>query len=778
MNWWRRLLAKLSGRSTGTHDADGSEDAPPAIAEENRLSQPASSMQADAPLEDEADDRLDRRPFAAAVADAIARRSDRSSIVIGIYGPWGDGKTTVLNWVRRRLDAPNTGVVVVPFNPWLIRDELSLLPAFFATLATALGRRIGGRTKDIAQSLERYGGVLSGISIGVPGASIDPGTTAQSIGKALGDRTLDDMKADFEKILREEGRRVLVIIDDVDRLDDSEIHAVFKLVKLAAAFEGINYLLAFDDDKVAAALANRYSYTSEGGTGHEGGYDFLEKIVQVPLRLPMARKVAVDRIALEGLQAALDDADIDLAEAESREFRLRYSQGLSPAITSLRTAKRFANAAGFALPLLKGEAYPIDVLSIEGINACYPTLYSAMRQHPSWFLLPYEFHLSHKEEELRSRQRERLERVLESVEPGLRDPAKELIQRVFPQTERLWTNFGSLDERDEWAEQQRVCSSDYFDRYFTYGVSATAIGDKELDDALLVAGRIGDRLADMIERKGDAAVDPLLTSLSRRVERLDPNQATALVDALITIGPRVSQDNAPRFGELNLEERTAALLAQCVLQVPDATERLRICERIVDTGQPLSFAAECLRWLHLKKSRTDDRRPLDEAAWKQLHDRLAARIVDYAEQLAGPLWLEERGIGLMYRARDGGQQEKIRRHAGKWLRHDPNAIGSLLKAVAGVAYGGSLGMAFQQDLTTDKYEGLQDVADLSEVRAAVIAVRGDAPAPTDFPTLRYDAHPDDVADQRVLEQFAWQDARAAQSQPSAANPIPPPEGSG
>lgn len=728
------------------------------------------SMQADAPLNNEADDRLDRGPFAAAVADAIASRSDRSSIVLGIYGPWGDGKTTVLNWIRNRLDRPESGTVVVPFNPWLIRDEVSMLPTFFATLATALGRRLGGRTDQIAGVLKRYGRVLAGINVGVPGASIDPGTTAAELGAALADRTLEEMKAEFERILREEGQRVLVIIDDIDRLDDAEVHAVFKLVKLAAAFEGTSYLLAFDDDKVAAALAGRYSTGGDERLRSKGGYEFLEKIVQVPLRLPRARKQAVDTIALAGLQSALNDAGIDIDEAAGREFSLRYSQGLSPAITSLRTAKRYANAAGFALPLLKGEANPIDVLSIEGVNACYPALYATMREHPSWFLLPYEFHLSHRDEEIRTRQRERLDGALTSVDPGLRDAARELITRLFPQTERVWSNFGASDERQEWADQQRVCSSEYFERYFSYAVATDEIGDRELDDALEEPPQIQVRIGALVERKGERGLEALLGKLSRRAPTLDVAQAGALIEAVVDLGPLVAPHSQPLFGALNLEERTTSLFAELLLQLPSRSDRSRVATRAIERARPLPFAAMLVHWTGVKKSRTDNRRALDDDERDKLATRLAMRIVEYAKKLDRPLWLEDRGVFLMFRARDGGAAASMKAHVRTWLEQDPSLVTSLLWRAAGVAYGGDLGMAIQQDLTDDTYKSLAEIADLKDVRKAVIAVRGGDGAPSDFPTVRYEAAVRDESDPLVLDQFLWQEERARTAAATTGEP--------
>ncbi len=200
------------------------------------------------------------------------------------------------------------------------------------------------------------------------------------------------------------------------------------------------------------------------------------------------------------------------------------------------------------------------------------------------------------------------------------------------------------------------------------------------------------------------------------------------------------------------DERTAEAIG-IVESKRDADGRL-------DTAEPLAFAAECLRWMRLKKSQADERRPLDDEAWKRVRERLADRIARFADQLEHAIWLEDRGIGLMYRGRDGGQQEGMRRHAAKWLDQDPTLVTPLLKAAAGVAYGGSLGMALEQDLTTDKYDGLNEVADLNDVRTAVMRVRGDAPVPADFPTLRYEHQPASIADQLMLDQFAWQDARA------------------
>ena len=57
---------------------------------------------------------------------------------MGIYGPWGDGKTTVLNLLRANL-ARNDAMVVRDFNPWRLADDDSIFRGFFSILAEAIG---------------------------------------------------------------------------------------------------------------------------------------------------------------------------------------------------------------------------------------------------------------------------------------------------------------------------------------------------------------------------------------------------------------------------------------------------------------------------------------------------------------------------------------------------------------------------------------------------------------------------------------------------------------
>jgi hypothetical protein len=108
---------------------------------ENTPMDPSGPYRADTPLDNEEHDLFDRAPFANRIADTIGTRTDPSSLVVAVYGPWGDGKTTVLNFIRNRLRS-YPSAITVNFNPWRMDGEKALLQGFFETLADALNREL------------------------------------------------------------------------------------------------------------------------------------------------------------------------------------------------------------------------------------------------------------------------------------------------------------------------------------------------------------------------------------------------------------------------------------------------------------------------------------------------------------------------------------------------------------------------------------------------------------------------------------------------------------
>jgi hypothetical protein len=79
------------------------------------------------------------------------------------------------------------------------------------------------------------------------------------VDSAPSEASLSKTRVSIEQLLAASGKRVVILMGDIDRLDKDEIQAIFRLVKVAADFERTAYVLAFDASVVADALAERYA---------------------------------------------------------------------------------------------------------------------------------------------------------------------------------------------------------------------------------------------------------------------------------------------------------------------------------------------------------------------------------------------------------------------------------------------------------------------------------------------------------------------------------------
>src|SRR5690606_24517678 len=250
------------------------------------------------------------------VAGVLRGLPKGTGLVVGIHGPWGDGKTTVLNMLRADLEAMGN-TVVRSFNPWRLSDEDSMLRGFVFMLAEAIGESLSSRFERAKAGagkwvkrcrwLTRPAGWFSKTAGSIDDVLAKFGEIALS-GDTVG---LDDLRSRIDSLLKDTDKRIVVLVDDIDRLDKHETHTLFRLVKACADFPNVCYVLAFDDVAVAKSLGERY------GAGDEAsGRAFLEKIIQLPLKLPMAMKEDLRALCFQQVDQAISAAGIELTKEE------------------------------------------------------------------------------------------------------------------------------------------------------------------------------------------------------------------------------------------------------------------------------------------------------------------------------------------------------------------------------------------------------------------------------------------------------------------------------
>src|SRR3954466_3193743 len=146
-------------------------------------SQPGASSgtSADRPLTDPAADRLGYAPFAQALAKGIASMSAPDGLVVAVYGAWGLGKTTVLNFVEHYLNEQKPDqFIVVRFNPWWFSGRVDIAAAFFNQMRAIFEawEVRGEKAKDYAAKLAKVVGAVTRTGAGDAVAELISGPEA------------------------------------------------------------------------------------------------------------------------------------------------------------------------------------------------------------------------------------------------------------------------------------------------------------------------------------------------------------------------------------------------------------------------------------------------------------------------------------------------------------------------------------------------------------------------------------------------------------------------
>lgn len=231
---------------------------------------------------------------------------------IALQGDWGTGKTSFLQAMKSDFEAKGSGIKTIYFNTWQysqFKMSENLYASFISNIVNALGEsgkdeKVKESAKSIIKNVFKISSRLAKNaikeSINIDIDELEEEIAAKEMEKA---QTIKSLKAEFADMVKKtkgEGGRVVIFVDDLDRLNPEIAVELLEVMKLFMDVPDCIFVLAIDYEVVVSGVRKKFG----NDMSEEKCRSFFDKIIQLPFRMPvnsyniegMIRKILGQRI--------------------------------------------------------------------------------------------------------------------------------------------------------------------------------------------------------------------------------------------------------------------------------------------------------------------------------------------------------------------------------------------------------------------------------------------------------------------------------------------------
>ena len=434
------------------------------------------SLRPDQPIRSSEEDALRRAHLAKAIGQCILATNTPESITIAINAPWGAGKSSFLNLLEQRLKSPEEDEVepiLIRLNPWLYNSVKQIIEMSFGEFKRQVGSDEKARTeiadewRPVAELLREMGIIFSEPLAVVTGSAIKL-YMLLSMKPSKNKRELSQLKDEINKRLEQLKRRVIVFIDDIDRLERDSLRLLFRAIRLCADFKNVTYVLAFDKSTVEKHLAENDHISEHDHSGR----DYLEKIVQVSFDLPDPEPNELARFCFKEIEAVLNSLSTQWIDG-GRLRHVFYGTGFKDHFQTIRQIKRYVNGLRLTLVPVAAEVDPVDFVVIDFLRTFYPKIYSEIAQRQDMLALVPSEDTQHVKQ---------VSDWKEELCSNLPPDSQECVQRLLSAlTFTVHSDSPEQSTTKAFSEERRVCSPAAFDKFFRLAAPSDQISEVKMD---------------------------------------------------------------------------------------------------------------------------------------------------------------------------------------------------------------------------------------------------------------------------------------------------------
>lgn len=521
-------------------------------------------------------DLLGRVTFSKQLVEAIYKYDGKDGLVLGVFGKWGTGKTSILNMVVNEInclsDNDDDSPIIVNFSPWNYTDKDNLISLFFRVLKNRLDMDKYEETrKKIGKALTDYSDALDALAL-VPMVGSGLATILKTIAKAQGaelskDVDIDTTKENLETVLGDTNQKIVVIIDDIDRLTNTQIRDIFQLVKQVGNFPNIIYVLSMDREVVCRALESVHNID---------GAKYLEKIVQIPFEIPALLKPRLRELFLTKLENTIK-AISDNPKIDQSYWSEVFTNCIEPYIETLRDVNRVINTFQFRYKILYAETAFEDMVALTTIEVLEPQLYQWIGRNKDLLCSTYSHSFSalfRDKSDYRTSIYEELKKLGINTDIGIK-----FLSTLFP----VFAN--DIDERDyrytesNIRETMRVAQEERFDSYFMFDLREIPVTRYVINDCINKMA-LNDLITTITVINNDGNIEYFIDELRSLVDTIPEKRLGLLSSVILNVLHKFSQNS--QFYMLSAYTKAEFLVYDIISKINDENERYNLIKSVLE----------------------------------------------------------------------------------------------------------------------------------------------------------------------------------------------------
>jgi len=542
-------------------------------------------------------DLLNRNKIINDLFNSINFCRNRDKFIISLTGKWGSGKTTILNIVKDKLNRKKF-IVIDSFEIWKYNNEKSLIYGIVDEILKELN--INFSTLEIKKVVNSCVSMLSSkADINLDFISSD-------------NKVLEKIKMTINEYLNENDKRVVFIIDNFERTNENNILIILKTISTILDMNRFIYVLSYDEDEMKYIFKEKLKIN----------YDYMEKVIQLPLSVPVISQDDINEICTRCLENLLKHYGIEEKEIKQYMPAIRL---FNKNIKDMRSFKRKINSMCNSCFYGNNYLNKIDSFLIELINQENTELYNEIEKNYQYYVSEDQVAVyGYSGYNAKSFNEEATEYFDELFSKEENNKYKEILSLLFPNVDKyikayryngrnveFWNESGYIISKDkeEYQKsiiQRRIYNAKFFGLYFTKQQNEFIKIDDKINEFIKWNNEkeynfgdknyivdLGKKLNEVLYLYIGAGQKYILETFEIHVKEIKKNKLSIL---MYLISSQEYMDDTMIFLGLNAKKRLEIICAGIIKQLSE--EEINILKEIIEKDfKNMYFIRGILYWL-------------------------------------------------------------------------------------------------------------------------------------------------------------------------------------